>query len=213
MPPIDHCLLMGRHLVTFGEGIESDLKNDILDCLLYAQSSADSLFSRSRDGWRWQEEYQRSILSTGGQPFGRGARGRLKIHDLRDLSRRAAFTELATSAELKQLLTTSFDALMSSEPARKYFDSWFASSGRSESFQVVPCEAQENGRVNILVCGLQMRTSALRPARYFWQVLGGEMVVGYSGATFRFRREAYEPARSRVQEALFQKAEREIVRL
>ncbi|MBI6854135.1 hypothetical protein YA0002_15265 [Pseudomonas cichorii] len=205
-------MLMGRHLVTFDKAVESGLKNDILDCLLYAQLRADSMYPKTQAGWVWLEEYQRSITATGGRQFGRVVRNVLRIHGLRDLSRRPAFLDVADSPSLRHLLMTSFDTLMSSDLARAYFNSW-GSSGRSRQFQVVPCEVDANGKVNILVCGLQMRTVALRPSLYFWEVLSGEMTVHYSGTVFRFNPEAYEPLRSMVQEALSREAKQAVIQL
>ncbi|MBX8609913.1 hypothetical protein K5D65_22235 [Pseudomonas cichorii] len=208
----DSCLLMGRHLVTFGKQVEDGLKSDILDCLLYAQLRADARYPHTLRGWVWLDEYQRSIASTGGRQFGRVVRNALKIHGLRDLSRRPAFLDVATSPSLRQSLVNSFDTLMNSELAQTYFNSW-GTSGRSELFQVVPCERDANGNINILVCCLQMRTVALRPSPYLWQMLGGEMTVRYSGTAFRFEPEAYAPLRSMVQDALSREAKQEIIRL
>ncbi|RML57692.1 hypothetical protein ALQ93_101529 [Pseudomonas syringae pv. pisi] len=67
--------------------------------------------------------------------------------------------------------------------------------------------------VSILLCSLQMTTLALRPARYFWQIVGGEMQVHAVATTFRFSRQSFEPFRQTVQDALADRAAAEIISL
>jgi hypothetical protein len=210
---VSDSLLVGDNLVSFGTGISQELRNDILDCLLYAQLSADEKYNRSR-AWRpWIEQYQRVIYRNGSRLTGAVNPTRLTIKRLRDLRYLPInATGTATSPQLRALMRGSLDMLLNSGHAQTFFNSWF-SAGRSESFQVVPCMQDEQGGVTILVCGLQMTTTALRQGFFFWDVLGGEMMVQSNGASFRFTAQNYEPYRTKIRDRLADNALRNIQEL
>lgn len=120
----------------------------------------------------WLEVYQRTISATGGQPDARIEEARLKIHRFRDIGK-LRLPVVSNSVELRQLYLRSFDSLLASEHAQAFFNNWFV-SGRFESFQIIPCAMQGEEEATIMLCSMQMKTTALRPALYFWQILGGK---------------------------------------
>ncbi|HEY0286266.1 MAG TPA: hypothetical protein VGC62_04545 [Pseudomonas sp.] len=206
-------LLVGGNLVSFGAGISQDLRDDILDCLLYAQLSADKKHDRGQGWKRWIEQYQRVILQKGSQLTGAINPTSLTIKRLSDLRYLPLNpTGTATSPQLRALMRTSLDMLLKSGHAQTFFNTWF-SSGRSENFQVVPCEMDEQGGVTILVCGLQMTTTALSQNFFFWQALAGEMTVRSNGASFRLTAQSYEPYRKPIRDYLADNALRKILEL
>ncbi|MCW6056375.1 hypothetical protein [Pseudomonas fragariae (ex Marin et al. 2024)] len=207
----DNALLTGSSLLSFARNIEPDLRQDIIDCLHHAKLVADDRHS-SRGNWRaWLDVYQRSIAATGGS-HGAGINdARLKIHSFSDIGS-LQLPVFDNAGELRQLYRSSLDRLLSSDHAKTFFSSWFT-SGRSESFQLIPCSMHSEDEVTILLCSLQMTTIALRPALYFWQVLGGEMQVHVVGTAFRFSRQSFEPFRQVVQDTLADRAAAEIISL
>lgn len=54
-------LLMGNNLLSFEASIPGSVRDDILDCLLYAQQSADKKHDRSVQWKLWIEQFQRVI--------------------------------------------------------------------------------------------------------------------------------------------------------
>jgi len=206
-------LLMGSNLVAFAPSVPANLRADVMDCLLYAQLSADAKFDRSRTWRQWIEQYQRILYQKGARISGALNPVRLKIERLSDLSRiRHHLAGSATSPQLRVLLERSINELMNSDHAKTFFGSWF-SAGRSESMQVIPCEATQDGGVNILVCGLQMTTTAFKPGIFFWEVLGGEMIVTANGGSFLMTEDSYAPFREPIASYLATQAQQVIQEL
>jgi hypothetical protein len=209
----DESVLQGRNFVSFGPGIPAQLRADILDCLLYAQLSADQKYNRYRSWKPWIEQYQRIIYQKGGRLTGSVDPGAVTIRRLRDLRYlpASAFGR-ATSPELHALMAGSLHALFSSEHANTFFNSWF-SSGQSESFQVVPCRASRTGALDVLVCGLQMTTRAVKPGPLFWDALSGDMTVRTNGASFSLTEQSYAPHREKISRYLTDVAKKTIAEL
>ncbi|MCD5994345.1 hypothetical protein KDX38_12045 [Pseudomonas sp. CDFA 602] len=207
----ERSILSGTSLVSFGHGISPDLGQDILDCLLYAQLKADEQHTSKRSWRPWFYEYQMSISASGARPHERLDDDRLEIQSLRDLDRLPLRSSLY-SPELRDLFRASLEALVASDHAQTFFNSWFT-SGRSESFQVVPCTRHNDDQVTLMMCGLQLTTSALRPAFLFWQALSGQMIVDVAGGAFRFSRRAFDPFRDAVGEALSRHALKRVIEL
>jgi len=211
MAMLEQGVLSGTSLVSFGKGVSPELRQDVLDCLLYAQLKADQHHA-SRRSWRpWLSEYQMSINATGGRLKERLPEDRVEVRGMRDLSR-VLMRSGVYSPELRELFEASLEALMTSEHAQTFFNSWFK-SGRSESFQWAPCTRHSDDEINLMVCGLQLTTSALRPGFFFWQVLSGLMVVDIAGGAFLFSRKAFDPFRDAVGEALSHHASERIIEL
>ncbi|MEE5171428.1 hypothetical protein V2J76_23710 [Pseudomonas alliivorans] len=208
---LNESILHSNSLVSFDEGIDVGLRQDIMDCLLYAQLRADGETS-VQCNWRgWLGAYRRSVGDAGAQRTAIIADTTFMIRRLRDL-RHPPFLNGFPSSELRELFSRSFDTLMNSGHAKAFFNSWF-SSGRSESIQVVPCVMADEGEVSIMLCGLQMTTMAISKGFFPWELLNGEMRVDCAGAAYRFSRELFEPARARIQNELASHAKREVIRL
>ncbi len=205
-------LLIGNNLLSFSAPVSASLRSDLMDCLLYAQLSADKKYDRSHNWRAWIEQYQRVIYQKGGHLSGAINPIQLTLRHLRELRyfpRRIAGS--ATSRELQVLLERSIQTLMDSDHAKAFFSSWF-SSGRSEAMQVVPCEANKDGGVNILVCGLQM-TTRMTPGYFIWDAFDGELTVRSNGASFLLTEESYGPYRKPIADYLAQQAQQAIVEL
>ena len=209
----DESVLQGRNFVSFAPGISAQLRADVLDCLLYAQLSADQKYDRHHSWKPWIDQYQRVIYQKGGRLSGAIDPGVVTIRRMRDLRYlpASAFGR-ATSPELRTLMNGSLQALLNSEHANTFFNSWF-SSGQSESFQVVPCRASGTGAVDVLVCGMQMTTRAVKPALLFWDTLSGDMVVRTNGASFSLTEQSYAPHREKISHYLTDNAKKAIAEL
>ena len=208
----DEVLLMGNNLVSFEGAISHSLRDDILDCLLYAEQSADKKYDRSTHWKLWIEKFQRVLYKNGGRLIGAIDADQLVIQHVREL-RYVPYmiAGSATSRELQAVLERSISTLLNSSHAQTFFKSWF-SSGCSESLQVIPCQANERGGVNILVCGLQMITRTLKPGHFFWEAVDGDLTIRSNGGSFLLTEESYRPHREtiiahlnrRAREAIFE---------
>jgi len=206
-------LLRGNSLVSFGASVSADLRADVMDCLQYAQLSADKKYHRSRQWREWIEQYQRVIYQNGARITGAIHPLRLEIRGVRDLRYLSArLRGEASSPELRQLLEQSIEQLMQSDHADAFFNSWF-SSGQSETMQVIPCEADGHGGVTVLVCGLQMTTRALASSGFWWSLISGVMLLQANGASFLMTHDSYSPYRESIAGFLANQATQEIIDL
>ncbi|SEQ81738.1 hypothetical protein SAMN03159444_02528 [Pseudomonas sp. NFACC02] len=205
-------LLMGNNLVSFEASVSRSLRDDILDCLLYAEHSANKKHDRSLHWKLWIEQYQRVLYQNGGRLTGAINADQLIIQHIRELRYVPyAIAGSATSRELQAVLERSISKLLDSSHARTFFNSWF-SSGRSESFQVIPCCANEGGGVSILVCGLQMTSRAFKPGPVAWEA-GGDLTIRSNGGSFLLSEESYQPYRERIRAHLARQARQAILEL
>lgn len=206
-------LLMGRSLVSFEATISATLRDDVMNCLLYAQLSADTKYDRKRNWRRWVEQYQRVIYQKGGLISGAINPVRLDIRHLRELRHLPyRLAGGATSPTLQALLEASIMQLMDGEHAQAFFGSWFT-TGRSESMQVIPCQASGSTGASIMVCGLHMTTRALAQGSWFWEILSGVMTVRANGASFTLTEQNYAPFRQQIADYLDTQAQQAIIQL
>lgn len=211
MPSSHECLLVASNLMAFDTGMAAGLRQDLLDCLLYAQLTADGLYSPRRQWSAWLDTYQRSISDVGGRRTGNVFSSVLRLRRFSDMRTVRFPGNVMENPALGRLLEQSLARLLTSEQARAFRNSWF-SAGRSESFQLVPCIQNKEDQATILLCGMQM-TTGFGPSRYFWQALAGQMTVRYTGVAFIFRRQAFDARRQSVRDALAARAAQEIIRL
>lgn len=205
--------LMDSNLVSFANNVHPDLQADIMDCLSYAQMSADALYGRSVSWYGWLNHYHRMIREIGIPSNGTFYPLEIKIRSAGQLrNMRLRTGGAASSPSLQGVLRESLDKMTSSEEVRRALGPWF-SSGSSESFQVVPCEYDGGGSATLLVSGFHMMTMTPVHGPFSWRRLPGEMLVRAEGRSFSFNSEAYAPHRQRIQDHLAERGRLEVVNL
>lgn len=208
--------LMDSNLVSFANSVDPGLQADIMDCLLYAQLSADARYApytRSVSWQGWITHYHRAIRDIGIPSNGSFYPLQIKIRSAGQLrNMRLRTSGAASSPSLQGVLRESLDKMTSSEEVRRAFGPWF-SSGSSESFQVVPCEYDGGGSATFLVSGFHMMTMTPVHGPFSWRRLPGEMLVRAEGRSFSFNSEAYAPHRQRIQDHLAERGRLEVVNL
>lgn len=191
-----HALLGDNSLVSFSSGLSDQGRNDILECLSFADTDASQKHSR-RDAWTsWINRYQRGLFNNGFTLSGVLNSEILSITDRRDLpdvARKAI--QASAHTELAELARSALDTLLRGAHAESFFQGWFK-SGLSESFQVVPCRKDATGRVEVMVCGFNLRTETLQGG-WLEDSLSG-MTLRVNGGAYMYSPEAYEPYRERV---------------
>ncbi|MGV8902471.1 MAG: hypothetical protein ACOH2O_09650 [Pseudomonas sp.] len=205
--------LIGSSLTSFYSGMSEQERQDIKDCLLYAELYASEKFDRQQLWTSWMNRYQRGLLKLGFTLTGFIVENPIQIESARDFDR-VTFDAMSKvgSAHLAELAHTSFSAMKSSEHAKVFLDSWF-STGRSESFQVVPCENLPSGELQVLVCGLNMTSRTVVEGPFFWNNINSEMTVRINGGSFAFNSTTYAEHRARVRTELGDQAKRYITEI
>lgn len=205
--------LVGNSLTSFYSGISDQERQDIKDCLLYAELYANEKFDRQQLWKSWMDRYQRELVKLGFTLTSFIVEIPIQIWTARDFDR-VTFNAMGKvgSARLVELAHTSFKSMKASDHAKAFLGSWF-STGRSESFQVVPCEKLPNGELQVLVCGLNMTSRTVVKGGIFWKDIYSEMIVRMNGGSFAFSRGVYAEHRKRVRAQLGDQARRYITEI
>lgn len=121
----------------------------------------------------------------------------------------ARLIKVIKPAQLANVAQSGLDDMFKSDHARHFFSSWFGfNSGRSDSFQIVPCERSVSGDIHIALCGLRMLTrTRVKPSNPFFPQwpLAYEMTLTLRGGGFVFDVKGYQQHRERVQRKLLDK--------
>jgi hypothetical protein len=213
-PAHSSAVLVGKNLASFAAGMSAQDRQDIKDCLLYAELRANEKYDRQTLWASWMNRYQRELVKLGFVLNGILVEGPpIRIWTARDFNRVTFRTlEQAGSRRLVELAQVSFEAMKTSAHAKMFLASWF-SSGRSESFQVVPCEKTADGDVQVMVCGLNMITDVVVKGMFFWKDIYPEMTIRINGGSFVLNPDAYAQHRERVRAQLGDDAQRYITEL
>lgn len=206
-------LLGGGNLVTFGDSVSSQLCSDTMSCLLHAQHVADTKYDRHNQWASWVGLYQTTISLTGGRASDSLRPITMEIRsapELRSLPAHLRGSVSATSRELQRLMDQSIHTLLQSDQSRYFLMPWFASA-QDNTMQIVPCEASGGDAVDILVCGLLMKTRMLAVSGLFGKI--AVMRVEGAGSVFTLSEAQYAPYRERIEAYLAKRAIAEMVRL
>lgn len=201
-------LLMANNLVSFLPGIDAQERADIQDCLLLAELCAFEAYDRKRNWEGWINAYQQKLVTCGLSRTSVIDQKSAVFNKSKDFQRQAALlVARITSPRLAELAKSSLQLMFNSEHAKDFFSSWF-SVGRSESFQIVPCEKRESGQIHIVICGLQMISLTKPKPWYSWisripmWPLNYEMRLLLKGGGFVFDSAQYALNRDRVRKEL-----------
>lgn len=144
--------MIGTTMVSFVAGMPEGDKQDVMDCLLYAELMANSL-GGERD-FSWISRYQYSLMTVGFVQTSHVVNRPLRILvaeqiDAYSVEIRGDETTQSLAQQLAQLL----EALNIKRQVVEYLELGVAES-RLSTFHCVPCEKTRQGKVAIVVCGM-----------------------------------------------------------
>lgn len=200
-------LVRGSSLVSFLPAVPHLERDDILDALLYAELTASARFDRQRRWHEWNDTNLRSLVGCGFAMRKTLGHAPVKVSNEKGFRKKTAvLLNTIGVPSLAAVAASALDTMLDSGHARGFFNDWFSfNTGRSDSFQIVPCERMESGEGHIAVCGLQMVTrTRLTPPGLFlpqWPFVY-EMTLVLKGASLAYSQQRYAPHRERVREYL-----------
>ncbi|WP_341522482.1 hypothetical protein AABC73_03530 [Pseudomonas sp. G.S.17] len=200
-------LLRGSNLVSFFPELSPLSRGDILDALLWAQLSASDRYNPEKQWEQWIELYTAVLIDSSFKPGSSLAQKPVKVSNESDFRREATkLVKTINPPGLANVAEVALNDMFNSAHARLFFDSWFNfNAGRSDSFQIVPCEKGGFNQVKIAACGLQMvtRTKVKPPNGFFpaWPFTY-EMTLTLRGGGFVYDVNDYATHRERIREAL-----------
>ena len=187
--------MIGGTLVVFVPGMPEGEKQDIQDCLLYAEVFANR--GGETGGWAWLSHYQYALLNLGLTLTSYIVERPLlisNVHQVRDYQVQIAGT--GNTQPLAEHLGAMFDGLSLERDALSYLMNP-PGEARSTRYQCVPCEMTHHGEFLIFVCGLQLTCTSPRANSRLSLVQ-----LNAKGGSFLFEPKVYENRRTEVQQVV-----------
>lgn len=153
-------LLVGSNVIAFLPGVSREDRVDILDALLWAELSASDRYSREKKWEQWIDAYKAQLVGSGFTSRSPLSQKPVKVSNESGFRKEVAkLVRTINPPQLAGVAKSALDVMFNSDHARSFFSSWFNfNAGRSDNFQIVPCERGASGEINIGVCGLLMVT-------------------------------------------------------
>ena len=185
--------MIGSTLTSFVGEVSEASKQDIQDCLLYAQLYAD----RGGGAGTWPSNYQYALLSLGFSLKAYIIEQPLLIsdaHQVRDYKVQVA--GVGNSERLANLLGVLFDTLHLERDALSYLNEPPITS-HATHYQCAPCERTQQGELVVFVCALQLSCTPhdKNPALTFVR-------LNSKGGSFQFDAAVYAAMKNEVQDVI-----------
>ncbi|MCF5164884.1 hypothetical protein GIW45_12585 [Pseudomonas congelans] len=165
-------------MVAFLPGLASEERTDIQNLLLDAQLFAGRQFDFNTQWGSWMHYYRSRLETRGIQQKGVVLGDSLVVSSVDDLLQ-ATFkvSHPADRKLLGGLVQRAVAAMGVNQAAEAYFQNGF-DEGRLGSFQVVPCENYEPGRMLLLLCSLHLSVDDHAPGtrRLLFHFKGGSYI-------------------------------------
>ena len=191
-------------MVAFLPGLSSEERTDIQNVLLDAQLFAGRQFDFKTQWGTWMHYYRSRLKARGIQQKGVVLGDSLVVSSVDDLLQ-ATFkvSHPADRKRLGGLVQRAVAAMGVGQAAESYFQSGF-DQGRLGSFQIVPCEKYEPGRMLLLLCSLHLSIDDHAPGRL-------RLLFHFKGGSYIFDSKVYAAHRDEVMRYLDGRAQ-ELVR-
>ncbi|RMN97883.1 hypothetical protein ALQ50_02619 [Pseudomonas coronafaciens pv. coronafaciens] len=178
-------------MVAFLPGLSGEDRNDILDVLLDAQLFAGKQFDFTTQWSSWMHYYRSRLRTRGLQQKGVVLGDSLIVSNVDDLVQ-ATFkvSNPADRKRLSSMVQRAFTAMGVNQAAASYFQDGF-DQGRLGSFQVVPCEKYEPGRILLLLCSLHLSIDERSAGRR-------RLLFHFKGGSYTFDTKIYAEHRNDV---------------
>lgn len=189
---------VGGTWVSFVEGLSREDKQDVQDCLLYAELRANS---EGIEGFVWLSHYQSTLLTLGFNLQSYIVDRPILVLDIRQVEEYAVeVSGVQSTQRLAQSLGDVFDAMPIRQDALSYLRHP-VDNAQTRHYQCVPCEKTQEGHVIVFVCGLALSCQRARARGRTHDVY-----LNAKGGAFVLNRTIYARHRAQVQEAVHQAA-------
>jgi hypothetical protein len=213
---MNEVFVAGNNLFSFYPGATEEEKGDILDCLLLADLQASEALNREQNWEPWIHLHQQKLVGTGLSLVSLIEHNPVKISKRSDFSKKTSrLIQAIASPRLADVAREALEVMHKSGHAQRFYDRWF-SAGRSDNFQVIPCEKMPDGSIDIMVCGLQMTTRSkpkLQIAYFPLWPIAFEMTMVMEGGLFTYDVNLYAPHRARVNGELIRYGNEPVTRI
>lgn len=202
--------IVGSSMVSLYNGIDAQDRDDIFDCLLYADVFASRFHDQRKDYSNWLFRYRRRLETRGWvleNPIRHTPHVIFRASDLD-----AATFHVIDSTGARALADLA-QATWRSTRINHHADHFFSRSsqdGELARFQMVPCMSDADGTVLMLICAIRLTGSVDIRDFEFWTETRREMLLRISGGVYRFDRAVYGKYREDVRTQLIGSSDRAI---
>ncbi|AKF49666.1 MULTISPECIES: hypothetical protein [Pseudomonas] len=178
-------------MVAFLPGLSNEERTDVQNVLLDAQLFAGRQFDFKTQWGTWMYYYRSRLKARGIQQKGVVLGDSLVVSSVDDLLQ-ATFkvSHPADRKRLGDMVQRAVAAMGVGQAAESYFQRGF-DQGRLGSFQIVPCEKYEPGRMLLLLCSLHLSVDDHAPGRR-------RLLFHFKGGSYIFDSKVYAAHRDAV---------------
>lgn len=202
--------VVGSNVVSLYDGINTQDREDIFDCLLHADAFASQHFDQRADYCNWLFRYRSRLEGRGWSLINPIRHTPQVIFQAKEFDA-AAFSiiDSAGARALADLARASWNAMEVHHYADHFFDRG-SSDGELARFQIVPCMNQVDGTLLMLICAIRLTGSIDTRDYEFWSETRREMLLRISGGVYRLDRNIYARYRKDIRDQLSSSADRAI---
>lgn len=204
--------VVGGCLLSFTDKVRIQDRQDVQDCLLYAELAANDKYPGQVSKKVWFDYYQGRLLKAGftiktlvpSDPF-----TVRNVRQLLDFSH-TTIGRLG-SQRLGLLVKEAYSALRLDEFAWDFFRGNVGQGGLG-ILKCAPCETLESGETVVCLYGMRYSTTVIEQDFFFWSEFDKEVVIIPAGGVFAFNRDVFEGYRARVHEKIDAYSDKLLVR-
>lgn len=194
--------VVGGCLLSFVDGVCPQDKQDIQDCLLYAELAANDKYPEEVTKRAWFDYYQGRLMKAGFTLKAVIPSEPLRVSNVNQLLSISHTIIGRLGAErLGQLVEETYKALRLDEFAWNFFRGNVLQGGAG-ILKCAPCERLDSGEMVVCLYGLRYSAEVFEEDFFFWSGFDKEVVIIPDGGVFQFNREVFEGYRERVHEKI-----------
>ena len=202
MPTITDAVVVGGCLASFTPQVSAQDRQDIQDCLLYAELAANDKYPGQVSKKVWFDYYQGRLIKAGFT---------LKAFIAPEPFRVASIQELLTMSHtvigrvgyerLGQCVRETYRALALDRFAWEFFRGNVARGGQG-ILKCSPCERLASGETVVCLLSVQYGTRVTEQALFLWSEFHHNLEIVPGGGVYAFNRAVFQHYRARVHEKI-----------
>lgn len=202
MSELAGAVVVGGCLLSFDFKVSLQDQQDIQDCLLYAELTANDKYREQASQKVWFECYKRKLLEVGfiqksivhNEPFRVSSVSQLLAIGQKLIGRLG-------SQRMGQLFEETYRALKLDKFALEFFQGNVERGGLG-ILKCAPCEYLKPGETVIYLFGMRVGTTVTEQDFFFWKEFDKEVLIVPDGGVYAFKRGVFENHRARVHEKI-----------
>ena len=202
MPVLADAVVVGGCLLAFDSKVDLQDQQDIQDCLLYAELTANDRYPEHSTQKVWFDCYMRQLLEVG---FTRDARVETEPFRVASVAQllgigRDVIVRLG-SKRMGEFFEHTYKAMELDKFAWEFFHDNVMQGGQG-ILKCAPCERLASGKTVVCLFGMRVSTTVKEEDFFFRKAFDKRMLIVPDGGVYAFKRKIFEDHRVRVHEKI-----------